>query len=215
MTAPFADNPLRMSICLFFRALYTLRSSQIISNKQPCIHALKKAFMGMANHLYSLDILCTDTTRTMTIWPPPGCKQLQAIYDDSRQILWYPNIIHKTVPIRHTSYAPGHRTLAVVALQARLHQHRVHTPGEQHTTAFRLSECHSTVKHACLDLPSSGSPRWCSSRLSRQATKDESAEARGGRCAQRDKGCAYLQMAHDQSEGSSPRPDELAAASTA
>jgi len=118
MTAPFADNPLRMSICLFFRALYTLRSSQIISNKQPCIHALKKAFMGMANHLYSLDILCTDTTRTMTIWPPPGCKQLQAIYDDSRQILWYPNITHKTVPIRHTSYAPGHRTLAVVTLQA-------------------------------------------------------------------------------------------------
>ena len=66
------------------------------------------------------------------------------------------------------------------------------------------NEVYSDVEHACLDLPSSGSPRWCSSRLSRQATKDESTEARGGRCAQRDKGCAYLQMAHDQSEGSSP-----------
>ena len=148
-------------------------------------------------------------------WPPPGCKQLQEFNNDSRQILLDLHSIYVKLRICCTSHTPGQRTLAVVVQQARLYQHRVHSSCQRHTTRVRSNEVYSDVEHACLDLPSSGSPRWCSSRLSRQATKDESAEARGGRCAQRDKGCAYLQMAHDQSEGSPPRPDELATASTA
>ena len=169
----------------------------------------------MSNHLLFKNILYYMIRYNACRWPPPGFKQLQEFNNDSRQILLDLHSIYVKLRICCTSHTPGQRTLAVVAQQAWLSQHRVHNSCQEHTTRVRSNEVYSDVEPACVGLPSNGSPRWCSSRLSRQAAKDESAEARGERCAQRDKGSAYQQMAQDQSEGSSPRPDELATASTA
>jgi hypothetical protein len=118
MTAPFADNPLRMSICLFFRALYTLMPSQIIRNKKPYIYTLKKAFGGMPRHLYSYNISYCMVRASACRWPPPGYKQLQEFNKDSRQMLLDLHSIYVKLRICCTFYTPGQRTLAVVVQQA-------------------------------------------------------------------------------------------------
>jgi len=82
------------------------------------MYTLQKAFTGMANHLYSLDLLYTVHTRTMTIWPPPGCKQLQEFNNDCDHALWHSHSIYIKLRICCTGYAFVTQALPVVALQA-------------------------------------------------------------------------------------------------
>ena len=175
----------------------------------------------MPRHLYSYNISYCMVRASACRWPPPGYKQLQEFNKDSRQMLLDLHSIYVKLRICCTFYTPGQRTYwpwwcsrpdcPSIGFTAPARD----TRQELGPTRFTLMSSMHVWTYLQVEVLD-GVHLGCHGK--QQKMSQQKREAGGAHTDSEIRvvpTSKWRTDSHDQSEGSSPNPDELATASTA